>query len=84
MFVDPADYDALTFDSYGTLIDWHRGITQGLQPILQGHGIEVGDDALFERYLQYEADVEGGDYQPYRDVLPADWMMRAFCFRTTV
>jgi 2-haloacid dehalogenase len=69
MPLDAADYDALTFDCYGTLIDWRRGITQVLQPILQGHGIEVGDDALFERYLQFEADVEGGDYQPYRGVL---------------
>jgi len=69
MALDAADYDALTFDCYGTLIDWRRGITQVLRPVLQGHGVKVDNDPLFEQYLQCEADVEGGDYVPYREVL---------------
>lgn len=69
MALDATDYDALTFDCYGTLIDWQRGIIQVLQPILQGHGVEVADDSLFERYLQAEAEVESGEFVPYRDVL---------------
>ena len=33
------DYDALTFDCYGTLIDWERGILAALRPLLQRTGI---------------------------------------------
>ncbi|HMC46261.1 MAG TPA: haloacid dehalogenase, partial [Caballeronia sp.] len=29
------DFKALTFDCYGTLIDWERGITAGLMPLIQ-------------------------------------------------
>lgn len=69
MSFDLADYDAITFDCYGTLIDWHRGVTEVLQPILQSYDIAVDDDALFEQYLQCEAEVESGEFVPYRDAL---------------
>ena len=69
MAFDSTKYAALTFDCYGTLIDWAHGITSVLQPILRSHGIEVNDDRLFEQYLRFEADVEKGEYLPYRDVL---------------
>ncbi|PSQ95310.1 MAG: haloacid dehalogenase type II [Bacteroidetes bacterium SW_9_63_38] len=69
MSLDAADYDAITFDCYGTLIDWRRGITQVLRPILENHDVSVDEDTLFEQYLAFEADVEGGDYVPYREVL---------------
>ena len=29
------DFDTLTFDCYGTLIDWETGIFQGLRPLLE-------------------------------------------------
>jgi 2-haloacid dehalogenase len=68
MALDAADYDALTFDCYGTLIDWRRGVTAVLRPILESHGVEVDDDRLFELYLQFEGDIEGGDYLSYQEV----------------
>ncbi len=69
MALDANDYDALTFDCYGTLIDWALGISQVVQPIMRTHDVEIGDDRLFEMYLTVEADIEGGDYKPYRKVL---------------
>lgn len=69
MALNAADYDALTFDCYGTLIDWALGISQVVQPILRTHDIDIGDDRLFELYLEAEADIEAGDYVPYRTVL---------------
>jgi 2-haloacid dehalogenase len=69
MALDPDQYDVLTFDCYGTLIDWARGISGALQPILEAHEVDVDDDRLFERYGEFEADVEAGDYVPYREVL---------------
>ena len=56
----------LTFDCYGTLIDWERGITDALLPLLP-RGMDR--QALAERYIEVEKEVEKGEYLPYRDVL---------------
>jgi 2-haloacid dehalogenase len=62
-------YDALTFDCYGTLIDWATGISRALQPILAEHDVDVADDELFRLYARFEKDVESGPYRKYREVL---------------
>jgi len=62
-------FDALTFDCYGTLIDWATGISRALQPILQKHAVDVTDDELFRLYARFEKDVESGAYVKYREVL---------------
>jgi len=68
--LDPAGFDALTFDCYGTLIDWETGILGALRPLLSAHDMNVTDDtALLELYAQGEAEAEAGAYQPYREVL---------------
>ena len=55
-----------TFDCYGTLIDWERGITDALLPYLAP---VVDRDALAQEYIQTEATVEGGEYLRYREIL---------------
>jgi 2-haloacid dehalogenase len=69
MALDAASFDALTFDCYGTLIDWATGISRALQPILHNHDVEVEDDELFRLYGRFEKDVESGEYVRYREVL---------------
>jgi 2-haloacid dehalogenase len=64
------DYDVLTFDCYGTLIDWEAGLLAALRaalPALDG----VEDDALLEAYARHEAEAERSPYRSYRDVLAA-------------
>ena len=56
----------VTFDCYGTLIDWERGITDALMPLMLA---PIGRDELARRYVATEAKVEGEAYRPYRDVL---------------
>lgn len=66
------DYDrieALTFDCYGTLIDWETGILAGLRPVLADHRITPPDDELLEVYARAEADAESGPYRRYREIL---------------
>jgi 2-haloacid dehalogenase len=75
--IDFGRFDAITFDCYGTLIDWERGILDALQPVLAPHGVEAADDELLERYAQHEAALEAGEYAPYRDVLARS--LRALC-----
>ena len=67
--IDFSRFDVLTFDCYGTLIDWEAGILAGLRRVLEPLGIDAGDDDLLERYARAEADIEAGDYLRYREVL---------------
>lgn len=59
----------MTFDTYGTLIDWERGLLNALQPVLAAHPVTVGEDALLERFARHEAELEAGVYLTYREVL---------------
>ena len=56
----------LTFDCYGTLIDWERGIRQTLDRLF-GPADESRED-LIEAYIRTEAAVEQQGYQSYRQV----------------
>ena len=70
MAVDFAAYDVLTFDCYGTLIDWETGLLAALREALPD-SVDVGDDALLERYARHEAEAERPPYRTYREVLAA-------------
>jgi 2-haloacid dehalogenase len=59
----------LTFDCYGTLIDWETGIERALRAMLDPSGVRPTDDELLEAYAGAEAAVEAGPYLRYRDVL---------------
>ncbi len=67
--LDFTRFDALTFDCYGTLIDWETGILAALRTILDPRAIVAGDDELLERYAGHEAAAEAGPYLRYREVL---------------
>lgn len=67
--IDFERFTHLTFDCYGTLIDWESGILRAVQPVLQRHGLMVLDMALLQLYVRLEAEIEAGPYIPYREVL---------------
>ena len=56
----------ITFDCYGTLIDWESGVSDALSPFLPP---PVDRAALAAQYIAIEAAVEGECYRPYGDVL---------------
>ena len=62
-------FDVLTFDCYGTLIDWETGLLAALRPVLERAGVEASDEELLELYAKYEAELEAGPYLCYREVL---------------
>ncbi len=49
---------ALTFDCYGTLIDWERGILAVLRPWARRHGLQAPDEELLQAYGEAEARFE--------------------------
>ncbi len=67
--LDFSRFGIITFDCYGTLIDWETGIFSALRPILAAHGKTVNDFALLELYSQLEAKAEHGEFRTYRQVL---------------
>jgi len=67
--LDFGRFEALTFDCYGTLIDWEAGILAGLRRVLGPRGIEPPDDELLEVYAGFESAAEAGPYLRYRDIL---------------
>jgi 2-haloacid dehalogenase len=75
--IDFSSFDALTFDCYGTLIDWERGILNALQPVLAPQAIEAGEEELLARYARHEAGLEAGEYLPYREILARS--LRGLC-----
>ncbi len=67
--LDFAPFQILTFDCYGTLIDWETGIFSALRPILSAHGKTFSDFELLTLYSELESEAEQGEFQPYRNVL---------------
>jgi 2-haloacid dehalogenase len=51
------DFSVLTFDCYGTLIDWETGIYQALSPLLAKH-TPISRDQALETFAQEEASQE--------------------------
>jgi 2-haloacid dehalogenase len=67
--LDFDDFDVLTFDCYGTLIDWEAGILAAFRAPLAAHEIAESDDGLLESFATHEAALEAGPYRAYRSVL---------------
>src|SRR5262245_18677686 len=62
-------YQVLTFDCYGTLIDWEHGILGALRPVLLAHNLHLSEAEILALYAVLESQVETGVYRPYRLVL---------------
>jgi 2-haloacid dehalogenase len=67
--LDFSQFSVLTFDCYGTMIDWESGIFSALRPILKAHRKELSDAALLELYSELELHAEQEAFLNYRDVL---------------
>ena len=81
--LDLTRFSCLSFDCYGTLIDWEAGIEAALRPVLARHEISVERDALLARFAGAETALEAGPYRPYREILRdvLDEMGTAFGFQ---
>lgn len=54
-----SDFKVLTFDTYGTLIDWETGIYNGLAPLVEKAGLEDRSrDEILEAFAKHETDQE--------------------------
>jgi len=67
--LDFSSYKVLTFDCYGTLVDWESGIASALGTLLEAHDVELDRESLLELYAEVEPQAQAGDFKPYRQVL---------------
>jgi 2-haloalkanoic acid dehalogenase type II len=62
-------YEYLTFDCYGTLVDWRSGILTAFAEAVASEVALPGADRILALHARHEAEVEAGPYRSYREVL---------------
>ena len=62
-------FDVVTFDCYGTLIDWEAGISAAFTAAATTDGIALDPATVLAAYAEEEPHVEAERYRAYRDVL---------------
>jgi 2-haloalkanoic acid dehalogenase type II len=67
--VVPSDIDILSFDCYGTLIDWERGIAGALSPLFMRSDRTLLVPAVLASFAEIEARAEQPPWRSYREVL---------------
>src|ERR1044071_8957202 len=72
-------FEILSFDCYGTLVDWEAGILGALRPIFQSYKIQLSDDHLLELFAEEESKNQVRDYFNYKTILKK--VMRGFAAR---
>lgn len=67
--LDFSRFEILTFDCYGTLINWEAGLLPALHRVFSAHGKKIDDGTLLKLYGDFEQRSEAGPFVVYRDVL---------------
>ena len=62
-------FDFVTFDCYGTLIDWETGIRTAFLRAARADGVSLDEARIIPTYADVEHVVEREQYRRYRDVL---------------
>ncbi|MFQ5933571.1 MAG: haloacid dehalogenase type II [Dehalococcoidia bacterium] len=62
-------YEVVSFDCYGTLIDWEKGMREALAALLNKKGLPLSIEALHNAYGEAELETEQGAYRSYKEVL---------------
>ena len=74
-------FDIITFDCYGTLIDWENGIANAFLEAAQRDGVSLRREDVLRAYEHHEPIVEREQYRRYRGVLALTAMRVAQALR---
>jgi len=61
--------EVISFDCYGTLIDWETGILNFFRPFFKKSTKIVSDEEILQQYAHFESSAQKGEYRSYREVL---------------
>lgn len=69
--LDFNQFEVVSFDCYGTLIDWESGILPVLRQLLSNREIDLSDDGTLEMFAEFESELEKdqSNYIKYRKIL---------------
>lgn len=62
-------FKLISFDCYGTLIDWKRSLMDIMTPFITRHKLDLTSNQLFSLFFKADQKITYEDYQPYHDVL---------------
>jgi 2-haloacid dehalogenase len=65
----PKNVEFVTFDCYGTLIDWETGVHDAFQREADRDGFTVDRDELIPRFIEVQREIQHGSYELYAEVL---------------
>jgi 2-haloacid dehalogenase len=65
----PKDVTFVTFDCYGTLIDWETGAFDAYQKEAERDGFTVDRNEALSLFLSIQHEIQGGSYELYAEVL---------------
>src|SRR4030081_732321 len=65
----PKNIQWITFDVYGTLIDWESGVADAFAREARRDGFTIDRDQVIELFLQATPGLQGGSYELYAEVL---------------
>ena len=68
--------EIISFDCYGTLIDWKKGVLDALAPLFDEFLIDISKEEIFSLFLKFDAQLESLSYVPYKEILKD--IMKAF------
>ena len=65
----PKDVKFVTFDCYGTLIDWETGVYEAFQKEADRDGFTIDREQLVPRFVDIQREIQRGSYELYAEVL---------------
>ena len=65
----PSKVNWVTFDVYGTLIDWEKGVADAFEKEAKRDGFTLDRDEVISLFHEISREIEGGSYELYAEVL---------------
>ena len=65
----PKNVTFVSFDVYGTLIDWEEGVYKAFQKEADRDGFTIDRDELIPRFVEIQREIQHGSYELYAEVL---------------
>ena len=65
----PKDIRFVSFDCYGSLIDWETGVYEAFQREAERDGFTIDRDTLVPLFLETQAEITRGSYELYAEVM---------------
>ena len=65
----PRTSHCVTFDVYGTLIDWETGVFDAFKKEAARDGFTIDRDELIPLFHEIQQEIQGGSYELYAEVL---------------